>query len=260
MTQKLPDDVSNTMSSAPTDEQLQQQITERLKTGMSERKIASELGISRQSVSKIRLQAQILTDEAESSTPFGLNDSFLPTINRTEAITQLVGLSSRPGGVRSSELQPVLTGLFGFRLNKKRTTMELAMTQSQLQYLKDQTRKVADEAGQSALFIPEWLPRSNPMAANDMLVLLAGELHDIALDKLAYFMSVFPEVSSGMLFKELIALSFKQASPEPVETRCARNRDIAAELHQRLRIKDRPRPANDPLPLPGDPELDMLCA
>jgi hypothetical protein len=260
MTKKLPDDVSNTTSSAPTDEQLQRQITERLKTGMSKRKIASELGISRQSVGKLRRQAQIRADEAESSNPFGLNDSFLPTLNRAEAITQLVGLSSRPGGVRSSELQSVLTGLFGLQFNENSGAMELAMTKNQLQHLKENTRKAVEEAGQSALFIPEWMPRSNPMTANDLLVLLAGELHEIAQDKLAYFMSVFPEVSTGLLFKELIALSFKQASPEPVETRYARNSHAAAELHQRLRIKDRQRPANDPLPLPDDPELDKLCA
>jgi site-specific recombinase XerC len=242
------------------DKQLQGQVTERLKAGISERKIASELGISRQYVSKLRLQAQIRADEAESTNPFELNENFRPTIKRAQAVSELVSLSTRPEGVRNSEMQPVLRALFGLQLNNKNGAMELAMTQNQLQYLKDSTRKAANDAGQSALFIPEWIPRSNPLAANDLLVQLAGELHDIAQDKLAYFMSVFPEVSSRLLFKELVALSFKEASPEPVETRCTRNSNAAAELHQRLRIKDRQRPANDPLAFPEDSELDKLCA
>lgn len=261
MTKNISDAASNTQNGCEKiNEQLQEKVTERLKTGISERKIASELGISRQQVSKIRQQAKVSADETENKNPFELSENFQPTIKRAQAVSQLVSLSTRPGGVRNSEMQPVLRALFGLQLNNKTGVMELAMTQNQLQYLKDSTRKAANDADQSVLFIPEWIPRSNPIAANDLLVLLAGELHDTAQDKLACFMSVFPEVSSRLLFKELVALSFKEASPEPVETRCTRNSNAAAELHQRLRIKDRQRPAKAILHLPGDPELDKLCA
>jgi hypothetical protein len=99
-----------------------QQVLKLLKGKASERAIADATGLSRRQVRTIKQQAP----EVEDHNP--LASDHQPTMTRPAAITELVKLSTRPGGVRHSEMWPVLRALFGLRPNNKTGAMELDMT------------------------------------------------------------------------------------------------------------------------------------
>ncbi|WP_156115083.1 helix-turn-helix domain-containing protein [Pseudomonas sp. ML96] len=231
----------------------EQDVLKLLASGMSERKVADTLGMSRRRVSKIKQNAPM------EVAPDPLSPDLLPTMSRATAIAELVKLSTQPGGVRYSEMWSVLRALFGMRINDKTGMLELDMTDNQLRYLKEKTTAGAADQGKVALFIPEWLPRQAPVAANDMLVSRAGWLHDRAQEYAAEFMLSFPGASMKHVFNELVCLAFKQASPEPVQTRCQRNAETAEVLQRRLGALAGKPAANEPFPLAPDPELDRLC-
>lgn len=229
------------------------QVTKLLQNNLSERKVAEMAGVTRRQVRKIKEQLA----KQGSDNLLGLD--IQPTITRSEAVSALVQLSTRPGGVRSSEMSTVLRGLYGLRINQKTRSLELAMTEHQLRYLKERTKAAALNGGKEALFVPEWLPRCAPGAAIDFLVKAADCLHQRAQELVSDFMLVFPEVSPRSVFQELIFLSFREASPEPVLTRCERNKEAADKLQQRLGfIAKKPVTYEAVRSLP-DPELDRLC-
>ncbi|MCQ4239696.1 helix-turn-helix domain-containing protein [Stutzerimonas stutzeri] len=223
--------------------------------GASERKVATALGISRRQASK--LQQRIKADQEDDP----LCEALQPSMSRSDAVAELVHLSTRPEGVRPSEMWPVLRALFGMCLNTKTGAMELDMTNDQLRYLKDKTAEAAAAQGKTALFIPEWMPREDPVTANGMLTTMAGWLHERAQEYASEFMASFPGVSSKHVLKELVCLAFQQASAEPVQTRCERNAETALQLQQRLGGRCRMRAANEPYPSAStsDPELERLC-
>lgn len=230
-----------------------QQVLQLLQEKVSERKIKDATGLSRRQIRNIKQQAPAEADQA----PLALDNQ--PSMSRPAAIAELVKLSTQPGGVRKSEMWPVLRALYGLRFNEKTGAWELDMTDNQLRYLKEKTSEAAAKQGKAALFIPEWLPRQAPVAANDMLVSMAGWLHDHAQEYVSEFMSFFPGTSRKHVFKELVSLAFKQASPEPVETRSQRNSEAAEQLQRRLGdLAGRPA-ANELYPYPPDTELDRLC-
>lgn len=232
-------------------ESQKQQIIQLLNAKKSGRAISEETGQSRRQIEKIKQEMA----KEEVTNPLASNHQ--PTMTRPAAITELVKLSTRPGGVRHSEMWPVLRALFGLRRNDKTWAMELDMTDNQLRYLKEKTMEAAASKGKEALFIPEWLPRRAPAAANDMLINMAGWLHDRAQEYVSEFMSAHPDASRVAVFRELTCLSFPLASPEPIQTRCQRNTDNADRLQQRLGDLAGKPAANEPFP--PDVELERLC-
>lgn len=229
----------------------EQEVRRLLTTRASERDIQDTVGVSRRQVQNIR---KIMSKE-EGHNP--LASDLGRTISRAAAIKALVVLSTRPEGVRYSELGPTLRALFGVCKDDKTGALKLNMTDDQLRYLRKLAREAAEAQGKEALFIPEWLPRQAPVAANDMLVLLAGHLQDRAQEYASEFMSFFPDTSSKLISNELICLAFARATPEPVETRCKRNAVSAQALQRRLGQSAGCKVTNESFPFV--PELDQLC-
>lgn len=241
------------MSAIPPD--IAAKATKLFAEGASERKIAAALGISRRQANK--LKQQIKADQDDNP----LSEAMQPTMSRSDAVAELVKLSTRPEGVRPSEMWPVLRALFGMHLNTKTGAMELDMTNDQLRYLKSKTTEAAAAQSKTALFIPEWMPREAPVIANGMLTTMAGWLHERAQEYASEFMASFPGVSSKHVLQELVCLAFQQASAEPVQTRCERNAETAHQLQKRLDGLCRVRAVNEPYPSVShlDPELERLC-
>lgn len=237
--------------------EIEQQVSRLLSTGLSERKIAEKTGITRRQVRNIK---ERLGNAEEEDNPFSLDIG--PTINRSQAVSELVKLSIRPEGLRHSEMSPVLRAFYGLRINEESGALELNMTDNQLRYLKDNIKEAAISQGKDALFLPEWLPRRAPCAAVEMLTNAAHSLLERAQEYTSDFMSAFPEVSRSSVFHELVSLSFRQACPEPVITRCERNKETADRLQLRLDALMRIAAANDSSaapPVMADPELDRIC-
>lgn len=229
----------------------EQEVRRLLATKASERHIHDTVGVSRRQVQNIKKMIPKEKDHSPLASDLGR------TMTRTAAIKALVIQSTRPEGVRHSEMWPTLRALFGMCKNDKTGVLKLSMTDDQLRYLKKQTMEAAKAQNKEALFIPEWLPRQAPVAANDMLVMLAGHLQDRAQEYASEFMSCFPDTSSKLVSNELECLAFARATPEPVETRCKRNAATAEALQRRLGHRAGYQVANEPFPVV--PELDQLC-
>lgn len=230
-----------------------QQVIQLLQTKASERAIEEQTKLSRRQIRKIKQEVK----ETNDDNPVAFDHQ--ATMTRAAAITELVKLSTRPGGVRRSEMWSVLRDLYGLQLNSEKGSWELAMSEDQYRYLKKQAKEAAASQGKEALFIPEWLPRQAPIAANDMLVMMAGWLHDRGQEYAADFKYSFPESSMKQVFHELICIAFPQASNEPVISRCQRNASIAELLQERVGDSVHPPAANDALAPMPDAELDRLC-
>lgn len=236
--------------------EIEEQVSRLLLAGISERKIAERAGISRRQVRNIK---ERLGDDGCDDTPFALD--VRPSMSRSKAVSELVNLSARPEGVRYSEMWPVLREFFGLRLTES-GKFELNINDNKLRYIKKQTKEAAVSQGKEALFLPDWLPRRAPCAATDMLNMAAHDLHERAREYASEFTAMFPEISPAPVFHELISLSFRQACPEPVITRCERNKETADRLQLRLDALMRIAAANDSSvapPVMADPELDRIC-
>lgn len=231
--------------------ELDQEVRRLLVSGKSERTIADLLKISRRQVANIKKKM----DEDKGDNP--LASDIGPTMKRPAAIAELVLLSTRPEGVRRSETWPVLRGLFGMQTTDIPGQLELAMTENQWAYLKKQTVESAAAQGKVALFLPEWLSRQAPVQANEMLVSMAGWLHDRAQEYVSDLLAHFPDISGKHVFTELHRLAFPPPQGEPIQTKCQRNAETAELLQSRL--GNRPHSPTPHEPLPYDAELDTLC-
>ena len=229
----------------------EQEIRRLLAANASERHIQDSVGASRRQVRNIKK----LMSREEDHNP--LASDLGRTMTRAAAIKVLVVLSTRPEGVRYSEMWPTLRALYGMCKDDKKGVSKLKMTEDQLRYLKKKVGEAAEAQGKEALFIPEWLPRQAPVAANEMLVLLAGYLQDRAQEYASEFMSFFPDTSSKLVSNELVCLAFARATPEPVEIRCKRNALSAQALQTRLGQSAGYQATNEQFPVV--PELDLLC-
>lgn len=227
------------------------EIRRLLSAGKSERFIVNAVNTSRRQVQNIKRTMP----EVEDQNSFA--DDLRPTISQAAAVGAILELSTRPEGVRRSEMWPIFRARFGMVENNKTGAMELNMTDDQRRYLMKQTKTAAKSQGKEALFIPEWLPRHAPLEANDTLVRFAGYLHERAQEYGAEFTSLFPDTSVRLVVNELVCLAFIQATPEPVEVRCKRNFEAAEALQHRLGNHITTHVVNEPFPV--DAELDQLC-
>lgn len=231
--------------------ELEQEVRRLLAAGKSERAITGLVGTSRRQVANIKKKMNEDKDDNPLVSDIG------PTMERSDAIAELVLLSTRPEGVRRSETWPVLRALFGMQTTDTPGQLELAMTENQWTYLKKQVVESAAAQGKSALFLPEWLSRQAPINANAMLVSMAGWLRDCAQEYVSDLLAHFPDISGKHVFTELHRLAFPPPKGEPIQTKCQRNAETAELLQSRLGNRPhRPKPHES---LPHDAELDTLC-
>ena len=128
----------------------------------------------------------------------------------------------------------------------------LDMTDSQYQYLKKQVTKAASAKGKEALFIPEWLPRQAPVAANDTLYFakLPKEVQDIIVEVAKEFEAKTGTVNDANYPKQLEQLKSVGAIVKKLPD------SVAVEWAQSL--KDWPQEKATELDKAGMPATQVL--
>ena len=192
--------------------------------GHGQREIERETGLSRRQIAKI-----VNSDVAEKSDFDFEEPQRMSTDGAARAVHEL---SIRPQGVKNSELSAILAAHFGYRKNKDTGARELNMTKAQLDYLKKKARAISSPSLQP-LFVPEWLPRTAPTAAFNILLGHASDLQDRITEIVMDFCEQFPDSSPSMIYEELVRIAVSSTTKEPVERRCERNMLAAGELETR---------------------------
>jgi hypothetical protein len=229
---------------------MEEWVNRLLKEGMSKRSVAIKTGLSRRKVGQI---ADQLTKHQDDIFATG---SARKSALKTELYQEIHALACRPGGVKRSELSRQLADLFGYRLNGETGRQMLNMTKDQYQYLKTKVKRIPYQ-GDQPLFVPEWMPRSNPTTAWEMLLQAANMVLTKIDEQIAEICHSFPELLPKSIRQELLSIAIDGYGPQPVAVRCDRNVSISWELSERT-----PPCPVEPLesrPL-EDPELDLLCA
>lgn len=226
------------------------------KKGLSQRQIAKSLGITRYRVAQAGEPPRAELEEDL----FGLPQNIPPKITRTDAVTLLVELATRPQGVKFSEMVPVFGDLFGYVVGENGGSVRINMTDRQRDYLTATVKAAAMSAGKVALIVPEWMPRQAPLAAYQALIEAANALNEAAQESLVSFIADFPEAADrpALVMQELLSIAFRGVSREPVETRCRRNLSVAEQLEERGTGSARPV-CERPSEVIADTELETIC-
>lgn len=224
-----------------------------LAEGMSIRATADATGLSRRKVTDLKK-----LPKEEDNGPFGETRKTL--ISQKQAVAKVLDLSTRPEGVKRSELGPILKARFGLKANETTGSVELNMTKHQYRYLKES----AQAKGHSAvtpvtpLFVPEWMPRNGAIEAHSELIKIASDLQDLMTEKVMELCNRFPGSSYKWVFQELVNLAIPNVFPGSVEDLCDRNLKAAEELDRRVGHMVACPVTVGPVST-SDAELDALC-
>ncbi|MHC8310048.1 hypothetical protein ACYZUC_10615 [Pseudomonas sp. GT1P32] len=199
-----------------------------LSSNMKQREVALETGLSRRQVAKVATK-----EAASKADNDALSDDQPALMTKAVAIKTTHALSVRPQGVKKSELYPTFSDHFGYKRNDETGLNELNMTRGQSDYLKKKAREI-EGAVRPPLFVPDWLPRVDPVEACNTLLRYASALQDRITDMVMDFCEQYPDSHPRRFYEELIFIALWQSTKEPVETRCVRNMTTAEQLRERL--------------------------
>lgn len=221
-----------------------------LAEGMSIRATADATGLSRRQVTKLKE-----LPKEEDNGPFGETRKTL--ISQEQAVAKVLDLSTRPEGVKRSELGPILKARFGLKSNETTGSVELNMTKHQYRYLKESAQAKGHPAA-TPFFVPEWMPRNGAIEAHSELIKIASDLQDLMTEKVMELCNRFPGSSYKWVFQELVKLAIPNVFPGSVEDLCDRNLKAAEELDRRVGRMVACPVTVEPVPT-SDAELDALC-
>ncbi|WP_122421232.1 hypothetical protein [Pseudomonas viridiflava] len=215
------------MQSDQQDETLEQRAMRLLQGQNSQRVVAKETGLSRRQVGHIADRLKTLDDD-----PFGVRPQPKSAL-KDETFREIHAMACRPEGVKRSELSSLLAMRFGFCLDEKTGKHTLDMTRNQYDYLKSQIKDTQSQ-GYAPLFIPEWMPRTNPVDAWKLLMQSANELLTRIDEQVTEFCQEFPEVLPKNVRRELLSIAIDEFSPQPTIVSCEWNSSVAQELSMRV--------------------------
>lgn len=141
---------------------------EMLTQGASIRAASDATGLSRRQVTKLRGSFNSIDKET-------FMQDTEARISQKQAVAQVFSMSIRPEGVKRSELHSTLKARYGLRRDEITGSVELDMTKHQYRYLKESALALR-EAGDTPLFVPEWIPRYGALNAHNALIKAAIEL------------------------------------------------------------------------------------
>lgn len=230
-------------------ETTEQWATRLLKGGMSQRSVAIETGLSRRKMGQISDQLQEHQEDIFDTRPPR------KSVLKSELYQDIHAMACRPGGVKRSELSRQLAAFYGLRLDSETGKQTLNMTKDQYQYLKRKIRNIPSQRCYP-LFVPEWMPRSNPTAAWTMLLRAADTILTTIDEQISEICHLFPEALPKDIRQELLSLAIDGFGPQPTTILCERNNSIARELSMRVEPSSIEVLEGRPI---EDPEFEALC-
>lgn len=150
-----------------------------------------------------------------------------------DAVNAILPLAMRKQGVKPSEYFHIFHDVYGTVIENHK--VKLDMTARQRSYVFQRVKAKAIEAGGRALFVPEWMDADTPDECNKLILTLAQNLYESIEDNITTFLEQYPaldEVRGGgwSIRNELMALVVQGYTPEGVENRCQRNKEVVDEL------------------------------
>lgn len=192
------------------------------KEGKSIRDISKELEVTEWSVRK-----------AIKGIPKGKKKAITPS---QIAAQRILPLAIRPEGVSGQEVYPILLSAFGYTENEDTGYKKLNATQEQKAYVKRIVRDMAKKEGKEALFIKDWMSKTDPYGSLQLICQCANALNQALQEEIEYFLEHYPECEGYDLRREIVYLALDGIAQEPVARRCERNEQIINKLAQRLGI------------------------
>lgn len=190
------------------------------KEGKSIRDISKELAVTEWVVRK-----------AIKGIPKGEKKAITPS---QIAAQRILPLAIRPEGVSGKEIYPILLSAFGYTENEDAGYKKLNATQEQKAYVKRIVRDMAKKEGKEALFVKDWMSKTDPYGSLRLICQCANTLNQALQEEVEYFLEHFPECEGYDLRREIVYLALDGIAQEPVARRCERNEQIIIKLVQRL--------------------------
>lgn len=153
-----------------------------------------------------------------------------PESQPQQAAKKVFPLATSPIGVKQSECYNIYMQVYGTVWDEENNVYVLNITQEQKDYIKHLVKERAKKEGKQALFLPDWMDRSNPLVCNQLMLEAAQNLNDALTEQVEYFRTLFPEANTYSVVHEMLSLAFRGYNPESVESRCNRNVTCAQAL------------------------------
>ena len=192
------------------------------KNGKSIRDISKELEVTEWTVRK-----------AIKGIPKGEKKAITPS---QIAAQRILPLAIRPEGVSGKEIYSILLSAFGYTENEDTGYKKLNATQEQKAYVKRIVRGMAKKEDKEALFVKDWMSKTDPYGSLRLICQCANTLNQALQEEVEYFLEHYPECEGYDLRREIVYLALDGIAQEPVVRRCERNEQTIHKLAQRLGI------------------------
>lgn len=158
-------------------------------------------------------------------------------VKKQESVTSTVisavfPLATRKIGVKPSELNKIYYEHYGTVWCEIEERNILNMTQGQKSYIRAKVKAKAAKQGKVAIFVPEWMDRTQPNESNKLMLSLANDLYEIIEYKVNEYLHSFPQQpdAAWSVRNELYSLAVKGYDPTGLMNRCDRNAEVAEQL------------------------------
>ena len=147
-------------------------------------------------------------------------------------VDAVLPLATRKIGVKPSELNKIYYEHYGTVWCEIEERNILNMTQGQKSYIRAKVKAKAAKQGKVAIFVPEWMDRTQPNESNKLMLSLANDLYEIIEYKVNEYLHSFPQETDAAwsVRNELYSLAVKGYDPTGLINRCDRNSEVAQQL------------------------------
>ena len=147
-------------------------------------------------------------------------------------INAVFPLATRKIGVKPSELNKIYYEHYGTVWCEIEERSILNMTQGQKSYIRAKVKAKAAKQGKVAIFVPEWMDRTQPNESNKLMLSLANDLYEMIEYKVNEYLQSFPQETDAAwsVRNELYSLAVKGYDPTGLMNRCDRNAEVAEQL------------------------------
>lgn len=168
-----------------------------------------------------------------------------PVSPQAKAASLVYPLATSKQGVKQKECHDIYIQCFGVVYDDDRKAYVPNITKENRDYIKRTVKEKAEAQGKTAMFLPDWMQRTDAVVCNQLMLEQAQSLHDSMLEHVSVFRQMFPDANQYSVINEMLSLAFRGYSPESVESRCNRNATNAQMLDDNVDIPSLPKATVD---------------
>ena len=160
-----------------------------------------------------------------------------PKSNKYESMVNTIyPLATRPQGISASEENNIYKGVFGCTQDEDTGQFHINISKSQKQQIRTQVRAKAEQGGNIALFVPDWVSLRSPRPSFNKMLEMTNDLYERMQEYLSEYMVEFnmPKEARYAIEQQLLIMLVPKYSPRSIYDICKQAAEVVDQLEYNL--------------------------